>query len=131
MEKKKLIKIKCDVTFSPEYGNGLETCILCLDEAAANRVRNDILLVAKLERDKSTACDELVCVEFRCGFDVKYRGADDTFRPYLERINVFSDSFSYGVHDKHSMDEYEASSVTLEELEEAMRKAGWLPEGAK
>lgn len=128
MKKKKVIKLKREITFFPDGGNGPESCTLILDETAAHRARNDVLLVASLERDKSNGCDDLVCVEFRCGFEVKYRGADDTFRPSMERLNVFSDSFNFGVHDKHSMDEYEAESVTLEELEEAMREAGWLSE---
>ena len=131
MEKKKEIKFQREITFCPDGGNGPEACVLRLSEAAAHRARNNILLVANLKQDKTNSCDEIVCVEFRCNFDIKYRKPDPTFIPYMERINVFSDSFSFGMYDKHSMDEYEAESVTLEELEEAMRKAGWLPKETK
>ena len=122
-----MIVFKLDVSCCPNPGYGPDQAVLELDEAAALRLRANMLFVAENEKRADMSRDEIDYCEFMNASFFEGKGADEMFRESGVRLRCFKDMFCVAFYDDSDGSQlYETETVGLAELEKRMKQKGWL-----
>lgn len=123
---KKEIKIKRPVAVNPNPGFGPSSVTLTLDETYAQRLLANIDFVRDNEVRADKSRDEIGCVDFMCGADITYHGADEAFAEDCPRFRCYPEAVYIAFLSDSGPEWYESGIITRQSLMLAMKRKGWL-----